>query len=66
MIGGVEGAKAAVTFLKVMDPARATEQFVAQTAGSRFVGLEFRLVSKGSSLFPGADSVLGRYGERLQ
>ena len=58
VIGGVEGAKAAVTFLKVIDPARATEQFVAQTTGSRFVGLEFRLISKGSGLFPGADSVL--------
>ena len=58
VIGGVAGAKAAVTFLKVIDPARATEQFVTQTAGNRFVGLEFRLVSQGSGLFPGADSVL--------
>jgi hypothetical protein len=58
VIGGVAGAKAAVTFVKVIDPARATEQFVTQTAGTRFVGLEFRLVSQGSGLFPGADSVL--------
>ena len=49
VIAGVAGAKAAVTFVKVIDPARATEQFVTQTAGTRFVGLEFRLVSQGSA-----------------
>jgi hypothetical protein len=57
-IKGVAGAKAAVTLLKVVDPARATGQFITQPSGSRFVGLEFRLVSQGSGLFPGADSVL--------
>jgi hypothetical protein len=54
----VAGAKAAVTLLKVVDPARATGQFITQPSGSRFVGPEFRLISQGSGLFPGADSVL--------
>jgi hypothetical protein len=57
-IKGVAGAKAAVTLLKVVDPARATGQLITQPSGSQFVGLEFRLVSQGSGLFPGADSVL--------
>ena len=51
-IKGVAGAKAAVTLLKVVDPARATGQFITQPSGSRFVGLEFRLVSKAPASSP--------------
>jgi hypothetical protein len=59
VITGVAGAKAAVTFVKVVDPARATEHYVTPPpAGDRFVGAEFRLVGQGSGHFPGADTVL--------
>ncbi|MFB7442397.1 DUF4352 domain-containing protein [Streptomyces mirabilis] len=46
--GTDDGSKLDVTVVKVVDPAKAADEFTTPESGKRFVGIQFRLVNTGS------------------
>ncbi|MGW1134411.1 DUF4352 domain-containing protein [Streptomyces griseoluteus] len=48
---GMEGGKLDVTVVKVIDPAKAGDEFTVPEDGNRFVGIQFQLVNTGAKAY---------------
>jgi hypothetical protein len=56
-IDDVAGARAKMTLVKVIDPAKDVDQFIRPTGNRLFVAAMFKIVSTGTYYFPNADTV---------
>lgn len=53
---GNDGSKLDVTVVKVVDPAKSSDEFTTPESGNRFVGVQFRLVNTGSKAYSDSPS----------
>ncbi|MFD9793317.1 DUF4352 domain-containing protein [Streptomyces sp. NPDC059070] len=56
LIGNDQGEKLAVAVVRVVDPARARNQFSSPDAGMRFVAVQFRLKNTGTAVYKDSPS----------
>lgn len=54
--GTDDGSKLDVTVVKVVDPAKGSDEFTTPATGKRFVGVQFRLVNTGSVAYSDSPS----------
>ncbi len=56
LTGAGSGEKARVVAVKVVDPARATDEFSTPDAGKRYVGVQFRITDTGAAAYSDSPS----------